>query len=74
MASTLSIKPIINPSFAVEAGSHHPLGATTLPVGVNFSLASANASSVELLLFFNRSKRICVAPPRPLPVEYWSLP
>jgi isoamylase len=51
MASTLSVKSVINPSFAVEAGSPHPLGATTLPAGVNFSLASANGSSVELLLF-----------------------
>jgi glycogen operon protein len=33
------------------AGSPHPLGATLLPEGVNFSLFSGNATGVELLLF-----------------------
>jgi isoamylase len=51
MASTLSVEPVINRSFAVEAGSPHPFGATIVHGGVNFSLASANATSVELLLF-----------------------
>lgn len=37
--------------FPVEAGSPHPLGATPSPSGVNFSLASSNATGVELLLF-----------------------
>jgi isoamylase len=37
--------------FVVEAGSPHPLGAIVLPDGVNFSLASSNATGVELLLF-----------------------
>src|SRR6516225_9860683 len=32
-------------------GRSHPLGATVLPGGVNFSVFSRNASSVELLLF-----------------------
>jgi isoamylase len=39
------------PPFPVEAGSPHPLGATPSPAGVNFSLASSNATGVELLLF-----------------------
>jgi len=37
--------------FAVEKGSPHPLGASPGPEGVNFSLASGNATGVELLLF-----------------------
>ena len=51
MASTLGVKPVPDVSFGIEAGSPHPLGATPLPSGVNFSLASANATAVELLLF-----------------------
>src|SRR5579884_2003552 len=39
------------PRFAVEPGSAHPLGATPGPAGVNFSLFSAHATGVELLLF-----------------------
>ena len=38
-------------AFAVERGSPHPLGASPGPEGVNFSLASGNATGVELLLF-----------------------
>jgi isoamylase len=38
-------------AFAVERGSAHPLGATPTPEGVNFSLFSAHATGVELLLF-----------------------
>ncbi len=34
-----------------EIGSSHPLGATIVPGGVNFSLFSRTASGVELLLF-----------------------
>jgi len=41
----------VGPAFPVEAGSAHPLGATPSPSGVNFSLASSNATGVELLLF-----------------------
>ncbi|HJT87574.1 MAG TPA: glycogen debranching protein GlgX [Bryobacteraceae bacterium] len=37
--------------FAVESGSPHPLGAVPSAEGVNFSLFSANATGVELLLF-----------------------
>jgi len=37
--------------FAIESGSPHPLGANPGPAGVNFSLASGNATGVELLLF-----------------------
>ncbi|MCC6178752.1 MAG: glycogen debranching protein GlgX [Chloroflexi bacterium] len=41
----------IGPPFAVEAGSPHPLGATPDAEGVNFSIFSQNATSIELLLF-----------------------
>jgi isoamylase len=51
MASAAGIKSVTNISFAVEAGSPHPLGATPSPSGVNFSLASASATGVELMLF-----------------------
>jgi glycogen operon protein len=37
--------------FSVERGSPHPPGAHPLPEGVNFTLASGNATGVELLLF-----------------------
>lgn len=46
-----SIEPIGQVPFSVEAGSPHPLGATPSPSGVNFSLLSSNATSVDLLLF-----------------------
>ena len=36
---------------AVSEGEPYPLGATVMPGGVNFSLFSQHASSVELLLF-----------------------
>src|SRR5262249_20636356 len=38
-------------TFAVERGSPHPLGASPAAGGINFSLYSANATGVELLLF-----------------------
>jgi isoamylase len=38
-------------AFAVERGSPHPLGASPMPGGVNFSLFTMNATAVELLLF-----------------------
>ena len=41
----------LSPTYAVEPGSSHPLGATPQPDGVNFSLFSGNATDVELLLF-----------------------
>lgn len=37
--------------YSVEPGHPHPLGATPTAEGVNFSLFSGNATSVELLLF-----------------------
>jgi glycogen operon protein len=40
-----------SPTYAVEQGSSHPLGATPQPDGVNFSLFSGNATDIELLLF-----------------------
>jgi isoamylase len=47
----VSAEPKVHVPFPVEAGSFHPLGATPSSSGVNFSLASSNATSVELLLF-----------------------
>jgi isoamylase len=38
-------------AFAVERGWPHPLGASPVPGGVNFSVFSMNATGVELLLF-----------------------
>jgi isoamylase len=37
--------------FQTEDGAPHPLGATVLPDGVNFSLYSGSATGVDLLLF-----------------------
>ena len=51
MVSSLAVGDIRQGPFSVEAGSAHPLGATPSPSGVNFSLASSNATGVELLLF-----------------------
>ena len=51
MVSPLSAEDIRRGPFPVEAGSAHPLGATPSLSGVNFSLASSNATGVELLLF-----------------------
>ena len=38
-------------AFPLETGSPHPLGATVVPAGVNFSLYSGDATEVALLLF-----------------------
>src|SRR5581483_11562023 len=43
--------PASTSTFAVDPGSPHPLGATPGPDGVNFSLFSAHATGVQLLLF-----------------------
>lgn len=43
--------PALAPSFEVDVGSPHPLGATIRQDGVNFSLYSGTATGVELLLF-----------------------
>jgi isoamylase len=43
--------PATAPAFETEDGSPHPLGATILPNGVNFSLYSGTATGVELLIF-----------------------
>ena len=51
MGSPLSTEPLRQVPFPVEAGSPHPLGAAPSPSGVNFSLFSSSATSVELLLF-----------------------
>ena len=46
---TPSTKSAVN--LIAEPGVPHPLGATVLEGGINFSLFSVNATSVELLLF-----------------------
>jgi len=51
MVNTPSAGPITQPPFSVESGSPHPLGATPSPAGVNFSIASSDATGVDLLLF-----------------------
>jgi len=51
MVTALPSEFMENVQFPVEAGSPHPLGATPSRSGVNFSLASANATGVDLLLF-----------------------
>src|SRR3974377_1979340 len=43
--------PIVSHTFTTETGAPHPLGATSLPDGVNFSLFSADATGVALRLF-----------------------
>jgi pullulanase/glycogen debranching enzyme len=49
---TLAAKEISAVAKGVEsAGQSSPLGATVVPGGVNFSVFSRSASSVELLLF-----------------------
>jgi len=45
---TMEAPPV---NYDVEGGSAHPLGASPSPGGVNFSVFSANATGVELLLF-----------------------
>jgi isoamylase len=40
-----------SPTYAIEPGSSHPLGATPQPDGINFSIFSGNATDIELLLF-----------------------
>jgi hypothetical protein len=61
MVSTLSAEAVRQDPFQVEAGSPHPLGATPSLSGVNFSLASSNATGVELFPFFVPGRRWCVA-------------
>jgi isoamylase len=51
MVSPFFVEPISQVPLSVEAGYPHPLGVTPSPSGVNFSLASSNATGVELLLF-----------------------
>jgi isoamylase len=51
MVSSPSVDAIRPATLPVGPGSPHPLGATPSPAGVNFSLASSNATGVELLLF-----------------------
>jgi glycogen operon protein len=42
---------LVNSSFKILPGTPHPLGATVDSRGVNFSVFSQNATSIELLLF-----------------------
>ena len=41
----------VNVGFKIFEGSGHPFGATVRENGVNFSVYSQNATSVELLIF-----------------------
>jgi glycogen operon protein len=50
-------KPIPLAPFQTEPGRPHPLGATVDKGGVNFSVFSRNATSVELLLFHEHDDR-----------------
>src|SRR3954465_12998969 len=57
-------------------GQSHPLGATVMPGGVNFSLFSRGATAVDLLLF---DREMDARPPRGVrldpvlnpPYHYW---
>ncbi|NET05187.1 MAG: glycogen debranching protein GlgX [Symploca sp. SIO2B6] len=53
MVSTISLDQLnsTTPKYQLEQGRTHPLGATPDKDGVNFSLFSGHATSVELLLF-----------------------
>ena len=51
MASQVSSRLPGSAPFPVEAGSPHPLGTTPSSSGVNFSIASSNATGVDLMLF-----------------------
>lgn len=44
-------------TFATLSGKPHPLGATSDKNGVNFSVFSKNATSIELLIFDNIDKK-----------------
>ena len=46
-----TVTPASRAALTVERGSPHPLGASCVRGGVNFSLFSINATGVELLLF-----------------------
>ena len=64
------------PAFQVEEGSPHPLGATVQPGGVNFSLYSAGATGIELLLFDNHDslqplQTIPLIPSRNKTFHFW---
>ena len=63
-------------SLGVKRGSSAPLGATVYPGGVNFSVFSKNASSVELLLFDDANaaepaRTIFLDPNRHRSYHYW---
>jgi len=49
-----------------ERGSSHPIGATVVPEGVNFSVFSRSAMSVELLLFDREDD---ARPARVIPID-----
>ncbi|MFM7705521.1 MAG: alpha-amylase family glycosyl hydrolase, partial [Rubrivivax sp.] len=61
---------------APQPGSPHPLGATALPGGVNFSLYASDAQCVELLLYDDvdapaPARRIDLSPPAHRTWHYW---
>ncbi len=60
----------------VKKGASAPLGATVYPEGVNFSVFSKNATSIELLLFDDQNaaepaKVISLDPHRQRTYHYW---
>lgn len=55
--NSYSIKAIMKKEYKVLPGVQHPLGATPDEKGVNFSLFSENAESVQLLLFENHNDK-----------------
>jgi len=50
MANPIS-KPATGKLLSIEKGSPHPLGATVVEDGINFSVFSEHATGIELLLF-----------------------
>jgi glycogen operon protein len=62
----------------VSTGNSSPLGATVFPDGVNFSVFSRNASSVELLLFDGEedarpARVLAIDPAKNRTYHYWHL-
>src|SRR5258708_30726763 len=61
-------------TFSTDAGSAHPLGATTFSNGVNFSLFSQDAPEVVFLLFDDASAVELAQEIRPAPCQNKTLP
>lgn len=50
-ASTLTLDDLVTKDFEIVRGRPHPLGATLVRGGINFSVFSRNATTVTLVLF-----------------------